>query len=227
MDLVLNNVSKSFGDHQVLRDIDLEIKKGEIIGLLGKNGAGKTTFLNLIAGLLKPDSGTIKYGELDYSSQLNRTKSKIGYLSERNPLYDEMYVQESLNFVRNLSKSKIESLEQLIDKCELKEVLGKKVSTLSKGYRQRLGLAQSLLHEPELLLLDEPSSGLDPKQQQSFYRIIEERKQNGIIIFSSHILSDIQSTADRILLIDNGIIEKDIDKNSLNKDVAELERFFS
>ena len=227
MDLVLNNVSKSFGDHQVLRDIDLEIKKGEIIGLLGKNGAGKTTFLNLIAGLLKPDSGTIKYGELDYSSQLNRTKSKIGYLSERNPLYDEMHVQESLNFVRNLSKSKIESLEQLIDKCELKEVLGKKVSTLSKGYRQRLGLAQSLLHEPELLLLDEPSSGLDPKQQQSFYRIIEERKQNGIIIFSSHILSDIQSTADRILLIDNGIIEKDIDKNSLNKDVAELERFFS
>ncbi len=227
MDLVLNNVSKSFGNHQVLNDINLEFKKGEIVGLLGKNGAGKTTLLNLIAGLLKQDSGSISFGQIEYSTQLNRAKSKIGYLSERNPLYDEMYVQESLNFIQQLSQAKVETLEEMIIKCELKEVLEKKISTLSKGYRQRLGLAQSLLHEPELLLLDEPSSGLDPKQQQSFYRIIEERKQNGIIIFSSHILSDIQSTADRILLIDNGIIEKDIDKNSLNKDVAELERFFS
>lgn len=227
MDLVLNNVSKSFGNHQVLNDINLEFRKGEIVGLLGKNGAGKTTLLNLIAGLLKPDAGTLEYGKLDYATQLHRAKSKIGYLSEPNPLYDEMYVQESLNFTQQLSKAKVETLEEMIIKCELKEVLGKKVSTLSKGYRQRLGLAQSLLHEPELLLLDEPSSGLDPKQQQSFYNIIEERKQHGIIIFSSHILSDIKSTVDRIIIINNGKIDKDVNNKFLMENDVELDFFFN
>ncbi|HOO19073.1 MAG TPA: ATP-binding cassette domain-containing protein, partial [Paludibacteraceae bacterium] len=167
MSITISQLSKSFGKQKVLNNISFEIKQGDIVGFLGPNGAGKTTTMKIITGALPYREGSVKVGEWEVKEQPLKTKSLLGYLPEQNPLYAEMYVKEYLLFVASLyglGKNKNERIDELIDVVGLRPEFKKRIGQLSKGYRQRVGLAQALIHDPKVLILDEPTTGLDPNQ---------------------------------------------------------------
>lgn len=211
MTLVVDHVYKQFKTREVLSDISFEVTSNEIVGLLGPNGAGKSTLMNLISGALIASEGKVFVNGYDISDDSVKAKLEIGYLPENNPLYSEMYVCEYLEFCASLYKKRIPNkrIEDLIDECGLKDVNSFKIETLSKGYRQRLGLAQAILHNPRILILDEPASGLDPNQQQEMKQLIRKLSKNTLILFSTHILQEVEDLCDRILIINNGRIVKD------------------
>lgn len=206
----IKNLTKKFGSNIVLDDISLDVKRGEILGFLGPNGAGKSTTMKIISSFWSPTSGTVKIDGIDVKDDSIATRRKIGYLPETVPLYDDMRVYEYLKFigeVRGLAKSELKDrIKEVIEACGLKKVLRKPIEELSKGYRQRVGLAQAIMHKPEILILDEPTTGLDPNQIVEIRDLIKKIGQEKTVIFSTHILSEVSATCDRAIIINNGKI---------------------
>jgi len=208
MILRVDRVSKSYGGVKILDDIFLEIKKGEIVGLLGRNGAGKSTLMKIITGFITPTQGNIFFNNEILTKDLQR---KIGYLPELNPLYHDMYVTEYLDFFSDVYRveKKEDRIKYLIELCNLEKVYNKKIYTLSKGNKQRVGFARVLLHDPEILILDEPISGLDPEQIINMLNIIKFFSKDKIILFSTHILQEVISVCSRVIIMENGKLKHD------------------
>lgn len=222
MSLITKNLNKNFKDFRVLNNISLELKKGEITGLLGVNGAGKSTLIRILAGYYDDWDGQISMNGLDYKKNLKEIKKITGYLPENNPLYKEMYVEEYLKFIISLYRIKVENYNEIIEKTGLSDVLKKKISTLSKGFKQRIGIASSIIHNPLLLLLDEPISGLDPLQLNEIRGLIKDLSKNKIILFSSHILQEIDLVCDKIIIINKGEIILNEYKNKLKRPLSTI-----
>lgn len=198
MSLSIQKISKNFGKHTVLLDLELQLNKGEILGLLGKNGAGKTTLLKILAGINYPDRGVIP----------GREALRIGYLSEKNALYPNMYPLEYLQLAANIQGDYDPNrISELIEELELTDVIDKKIAQLSKGYRQRLGIAGVLAHDPDLIILDEPVNGLDPFQIKLYRNLIKKHAVNKYIILSSHLMQEIEAICDRVAILENGKIQ--------------------
>lgn len=207
----IEKVNKSFGVQQVLKDVSLTIPEGQVLGLLGPNGAGKSTLMKILIGLWKADSGTIS------------APPRIGYLPENNPLYEEMYVVEYLRFMAQMTQignRKLE-IEDLIDRVGLTPECHKHIRELSKGYRQRVGLAQALLGDPQLLILDEPTTGLDPNQLIEIRSLIRSLGKDRTVILSTHIMQEVREMCDRVVILDHGEIKADKPINEI-KDLEQL-----
>lgn len=200
-------VSKIFNEKKAVDNISFTAKQGEIIGFLGPNGAGKTTTMRLILGYLRPNQGEIKIENLNPIKDRDKVLKKIGYLPENNPLYGEMKVKEYLDFIAEIKKEN--NQEEIIKKIGLDEVLNQKIEELSRGFKQRVGLASALFGNPKILILDEPTSGLDPIEQDKIKSLIKKISKNKIIVFSTHILSEIEDIADRVIIINQGRIVYD------------------
>ena len=210
MDVIVENLTKSFENQKAVDSISFQAKRGEILGFLGPNGAGKTTTMKIMAGLLTPDFGNITFGDYSIGKQTGKIKNIIGYLPERNPLYNEMNVIDLLFFIsklHNIPKYKITSrVLDMIRLCGLDNDKHKQIGELSKGFRQRVGIAQALIHDPEVVILDEPTTGLDPNQIFGIRKIIKEIGEEKTVILSSHILSEIETTCDQVMIMSNGKI---------------------
>ena len=206
----VQDLSKNYGDVQAVKSIDFEIDDGEIVGFLGENGAGKTTTLKMLTGYLVPTKGNVEINDLNINDRALEIQKQIGYLPELNPLYPEMSVYEYLEFiarVRNITgKSFREALARVVERCGLQGVVHKLVSSCSKGYKQRIGLAGSMIHDPKILILDEPVTGLDPNQIVEIRELIKSLGREKLVLMSSHILQEIQATVDRIMIIHQGEI---------------------
>ena len=221
MDIVVDNLTKNYGPQHAVDNISFRVKTGEILGFLGPNGAGKTTTMKIITTYLKPSSGNAKVGDFSIHDDPESIKRNIGYLPENNPLYSDMPVIDYLRFVANLQgidKGEIrDRLLEMINLCGLEGEKHKKISELSKGYKQRVGLAQALIHNPEVLILDEPTSGLDPNQIVEIRELIKKIGREKTVILSSHILAEVEATCDRILIINEGKIVADGTASELRK----------
>lgn len=227
MSISLSNVSKSYGSQEVLHQISFDIHPGQIAAFLGPNGAGKSTCMKIITGWLTDYTGNVSVCGTDIKNDITGTKRHIGYLPENNPLYPEMYVREYLEYVGQLYRmANLHSLvDEMIEKVKLEEVRGKIIGTLSKGFRQRVGLAQALLHNPEVLILDEPSSGLDPNQLEEIHSLIKELGKEKTILFSSHSLQEVTTLCNRALIIHQGSIVADAPMNELTQEESLDELF--
>ena len=199
--LELTHISKNYGTQRVLDDVSFSIHSGEIVGLLGPNGAGKSTLMKIITGYLTADSGQAKVMEKDVIQNALETKRHIGYLPEHNPLYTDMYVREYLGFVAGVYGIAKTRIEQVIEMTGLGIEAHKRIGQLSKGYRQRVGLAAALLHDPDILILDEPTTGLDPNQLVEIRKLIKDLGKNKTVILSTHIMQEVEQMADRVLII--------------------------
>lgn len=212
MSISVSNLSKNFDKQTVLNNVSFEIGEGEIVGFLGPNGAGKTTTMRILTGALDYNTGSVKICGLEVKNHRITTCSKTGYLPEQNPLYTDMYVKEYLNFVADthgIKKHKAELIENLIDKVGLKPEFHKKIGQLSKGYRQRVGLAQALIPNPAVLILDEPTTGLDPNQLDEIRNLIRELGKERTVLLSTHIMQEIKAICNRVLIINKGEIVAD------------------
>ena len=205
----LKNIHKSYGKQKVLDDVSFQIGKGEIVGLLGPNGAGKSTLMKIITGFIKADSGSASVMGMNVAAEPLSVKKHIGYLPEHNPLYLDMYVREYLTFVASIYKTDASRIEQVITDTGLTPEAHKQIGQLSKGYRQRVGLAAALIHDPDILILDEPTTGLDPNQLVEIRQLIKDLGQDKTLILSSHIMQEIEHLADRVLIINQGKIMAD------------------
>ena len=207
------NCSKKYGNFTALQDVSFKVKRGEIVGFLGPNGAGKTTTMKLITGFLAPSSGRVLVNGREVTGESIATKAEIGYLPENAPLYDDMMVDEFLDFaarLRHLSGAAAQKRKELVIKvCGIEGVLGQDIGTLSKGYRQRVGLAQAIIHDPPILLLDEPTSGLDPNQIVDIRALIRKLGEDKTIILSTHILPEVEATCNRVIIINKGTLVAD------------------
>lgn len=217
----VKNLVKSYGRFTAVKDVSFKINKGEIVGLLGPNGAGKSTTIRMICGYLTPDQGSIAINNINTVDDPLGAKSAIGYLPESAPLYEEMIVYDYLSYVgkiRNLDKERIDiKLRELAELCGLYEVMHKNIGELSKGYRQRVGLAHALIGDPDILILDEPTSGLDPNQIVEIRNLIKEVGKTKTIILCSHILSEVEATCDRIIIISQGELVANSSKSDLKQ----------
>ena len=207
------NISKNYGDITALRDVSFDIQPGEIVGLLGPNGAGKSTAIKVITGFLHPDAGSVTIDGRSVLTQLRAVQAKIGYLSEDTPLYPELSVQNYLKLIADLRGIEQSDLPRLLSAAVygagLADYLARPIASLSKGLRQRVGLAQAILHQPPFLILDEPTVGLDPTQIVEIRALIKSLAQRSAILFSSHILSEVESICDRVVIIINGEVKAD------------------
>jgi ABC-2 type transport system ATP-binding protein len=210
MDIQINNLTKRYGMQNAVDDISFEVKTGEIIGFLGPNGAGKTTTMKIITNFISASQGEVLIGGKTMSEDAEELKKHIGYLPENNPLYDDVAIIDYLKFVAELqgipSHKTPERIKQIIKKVGLNDEKHKKIMELSKGYKQRVGLAQALIHDPEILILDEPTTGLDPNQIIEIRKLIRELGKEKTVILSTHILPEVEAIADRILIINKGKI---------------------
>ena len=206
----VTKLSKNYGSVKAVQSISFELKDGEIVGFLGANGAGKTTTLKMITGYLVPTAGSIKVNGMDIIDDIHDIQKQIGYLPELNPLYTEMRVYEYLEFLAGIrkitGKQFKEAFARVVEQCGLKGVVHKSISDCSKGYKQRIGLAAAMIHDPKILILDEPVIGLDPNQIVEIRRLIKSLGKEKLVFMSSHILQEIQATVDRIIIINNGKI---------------------
>jgi len=212
MVLQVRHISKKYNTQQVLDDISFEVNKGEVIGFLGPNGAGKTTTMKIITGCLSTDKGCVFIENFDIARDELKAKSFVGYLPENNPLYEEMYVSEYLDYVAKLypiKKDVKEDVKCAIDAVGLAPEAHKQISKLSKGYKQRVGLAQAIVHDPRLLVLDEPMSGLDPNQTDEIKKLLKELSKDKAILFSSHTLAEVAAVCTRVIIIHKGNIVTD------------------
>jgi len=214
MGLKLQHIAKSFGKQQVLHDISLSMKDGEVLGLLGPNGAGKSTLMKIMVGLYRPEG----------NEAVLQVPARIGYLPEQNPLYNDMYVREYLLFMARLGKVEDpkERVETLVARVGLTPEANKRIGQLSKGYRQRVGLAQTLLIDPDLLVLDEPTTGLDPNQLVEIRTLIRQLGRDRMVILSTHILQEVREMCDRVVILDHGVIKAD----KPITEIADLEQTF-
>ena len=206
----VSNLSKNYGNVKAVDSISFDLKDGEVVGFLGANGAGKTTTLKMITGYLVPTNGEIKVNGLDIVDNTSEIQEMIGYLPELNPLYTEMRVYDYLEFlgsIRNIKGSDFkQALSRVVDKCGLSGVVHKVIADCSKGYKQRIGLAAAMIHDPKILILDEPVTGLDPNQIVEIRSLIKSLGKEKLVFMSSHILQEIQATVDKIIIIDKGKI---------------------
>lgn len=226
MSLHIQHLTKRFGEQTALNNININIQKNEIVGLLGPNGAGKSTLMKSISGGLKIDEGQIIFHNKDISKQSIESKRSIGFLPENNPLYQEMYVKEYLQFVADIHKIGKERLEEVIDLVGITPEKSKKISQLSKGYKQRVGLAQAILHQPDLLILDEPTNGLDPNQIIEIRNIIKTISQDKTIMLSTHIMQEVEALCSRVILIHKGNILQDCSIDEFKDKFQNLEEAF-
>lgn len=226
--LRVDKISKSFGEIKVLHNLSFAVKKGSITGLLGPNGAGKTTTMRIICGFLTPTKGNVLLDEVNIREDPIRAKLQIGYLPENNPLYYFLTPKEYLKFVAQLKKipkSRIKnSIEEVIEACGIGEYQDKKIEILSRGYQQRVGLAAALIGDPKILVLDEPTTGLDPNQQLEIRKLIKKLKKT--VLFSSHILSEVQQLCDTVVLINKGKIVFKGSLSSFSAKAKNLEEAF-
>jgi ABC-2 type transport system ATP-binding protein len=209
MSIIVSHITKLFGEQKALDDVSFTIEAGEIVGLVGPNGAGKSTIMKIITCYLPQTSGTVSVCGFDVVEHSMEVRRKVGYLPEHNPLYLDMYVLEYLEFIagiHKLGKATKEAVKEMIDITGLEAEKKKKIGALSKGYRQRVGLAQALIHKPEVLILDEPTSGLDPNQIIDIRNLIKKIGKAKTVLFSSHIMQEVEAVCNRVIIIDKGRI---------------------
>ena len=222
----LEHVTKMYGSIPGIRDVSLHVPQGQTVGLLGRNGAGKTTALNLMTGYFPPTEGKVRVGGKDMMANPRECKRMIGYLPERPPLYDEMTVEEYLSFVSELRevtrKANKEHVNEIIELCTLKDVRKRVISHLSKGYRQRVGIAQALCGSPDVLILDEPTVGLDPRQTVEMRELIRKLGKDHTVVFSSHILSEVQQICSRVIILEEGQMVLDDDARQQGEEPLRL-----
>ena len=221
MNITIQNLTKQYGPQKAVDNLSFEVKTGEILGFLGPNGAGKSTTMKMITGYLGIGDGHVTFGDKSLAENGDLIKRHIGYLPENNPLYMEMPVIDYLEFcaaLQGIAKEKIdERTKEMIRVCGLNNEKHKKIGELSKGYRQRVGLAQAMIHDPEILILDEPTTGLDPNQIVEIRKLIRELGKEKTVILSTHILPEVEATCDRILIINKGRIVADGTADTLRK----------
>ena len=212
MSIEVQFVSKSYETQLALNEISFSAKKGEIIGFLGPNGAGKSTMMKILTGYISPTKGTVSVSGIDVLKNPIAAKAKIGYLPEQNPLYQEMYVREYLQFQASIFKVSKETITSVIKDVGLIPEMHKKISQLSKGYQQRVGIAAAIIHNPDVLVLDEPTTGLDPNQIQEIRTLIKELGKEKTILFSTHIMQEVEAVCDRVIIMKKGelLIDKSI-----------------
>ena len=209
MGILIDKLSKNYGNQKALDSVSFSIKSGEVVGLLGPNGAGKSTLMKSVTGAILPDSGEIKLDDFSVLNQPIETKKRIGFLPENNPLYYEMYVREYLKFVADIRNEKKERIEEVIKKVGLTPESHKKIGQLSKGFKQRVGLAQAILSNPEILILNEPTNGLDPNQILEIREVIREIGKSKTVILSTHIMQEVEALCSRVILLNKGKIVSD------------------
>jgi ABC-2 type transport system ATP-binding protein len=215
MNIVLENISKKYGAFTALNNVSFSLKKGEIVGLLGPNGAGKSTLMKILTGYYLNWDGKALFDGLDFKKNTSAIQKKTGYLPENNPLYPEMTVAAYLNFTAGLYRLKNPPLVEVVNQTGLEQHLYNKIGTLSKGYRQRVGLAAALLHNPEILILDEPTTGLDPNQLVDIRNLIQNLGKEKTILLSTHILPEVEALCQRVLLLNQGELVLDRSMESL------------
>jgi len=217
MSIEVKKLSKVYGTQKALTEVSFEINIGEIVGFLGPNGAGKSTLMKILTGYIPQTNGDAKICNLDINENSIETRSRIGYLPEHNPLYLDMYVREYLEFVANIYKVNHKYIDEMIKKTGLLKEQHKLIGSLSKGYRQRVGLAQALIHNPEVLILDEPTTGLDPNQLIEIRSLIKEVGKEKTVLLSTHIMQEVEAICDRVIIINKGQIVA-------NKTIVELQK---
>jgi ABC-2 type transport system ATP-binding protein len=213
MSLYIENLTKNYGLQKAVDNVSFSVEEGEIVGFLGPNGAGKSTTMKIATSFLPPTSGVVKVGGFDVTNNALEIKKITGYLPEHNPLYLDLYVHEYLNFIGGLYGLKGSTLKariaEIIELCGLSKEQNKRIEALSKGYRQRVGLAQALIHDPKVLILDEPTTGLDPNQILEIRKLIKDISKNKTVLFSTHIMQEVQALCDRVVVINRGVIVAD------------------
>ena len=219
MSIIVKNLTKTYGEQRAVDSISFTVNKGEIVGFLGPNGAGKSTTMKMITGYLSPDGGDVSVSSIDVTKHPLEAKKKVGYLPESNALYYDMYVKEYLNFIADVHKvnNKQQAINKVIEQVGLTKEKSKKIGQLSKGYKQRVGLAAALIHNPEVLILDEPTSGLDPNQIIEIRNVIKEQGRDKLVLFSSHILQEVEAICDRVIIINKGRLVADDLLSNLQK----------
>ena len=207
--ILVNELTKSFGDFVAVQDLSFDIKAGEVVGFLGPNGAGKSTTMKMLTGFLTPTKGTIKIGELDMKKARQKIQSQIGYLPEGAPAYGDMTPLQFLRFIASVrglkGQDKKDRIDTVIEQVELHQVLNKSIDNLSKGFKRRVGLAQAIIHDPDILILDEPTDGLDPNQKHQVRELIKNISKDKIVIVSTHILEEVTAVCNRAMIISNGV----------------------
>ena len=226
MSIYIKNVSKFFGKQAALQSVSLDIKKGEVVGFLGPNGAGKSTLMKIITCYLSPTFGEVKVCGKDVQKDSLSVRGKVGYLPEHNPMYLEMYIKEYLEFVAGIYNSSKERISEMIKMTGITAEQHKKIGELSKGYRQRVGLAAALIHNPEVLILDEPTTGLDPNQLSEIRSLIKEIGKDKTVLLSTHIMQEVDKMCSRIVIINKGKIVDDQIISSLKEKDVDLETHF-
>ncbi len=228
MSININKVNKFYGNQQALTNVSFSLNKGEIVGFLGPNGAGKSTLMKIITCYLEQDSGKVQVCDLDTIEQNLKVKAKIGYLPENNPLYTHMYIKEYLTFVGRIYK--VENLNnrvtEIIQQTGLTAEQNKKIDELSKGFKQRVGLAAALIHNPEILILDEPTTGLDPNQLLEIRNLIKEIGRDKTVLLSTHIMQEVDKMCNRVIIINKGKIVDDKLISNYQKNNIDLEEHF-
>mgnify|MGYP003445025756 CR=1 FL=1 len=222
MSILVRNITKSFGNQKALNNVSFEINKGEIVGFLGPNGAGKSTLMKILTTSIQADEGEAMVNGFNVMSNKKNVQKSVGYLAEHNPLYLDMYVREYLIFnaaVYHVDKLRI---DQVIDQTGLSPEVHKKIGQLSKGYRQRVGLAAALLHDPEVLILDEPTTGLDPNQLLEIRKLIKQIGKEKTILLSTHIMKEVEAVCDRVLIIDKGVMVADKKLDALRETAEQI-----
>ena len=215
--LSLQEIKKNYGNTAALKGVSFSLKAGQVVGLLGPNGAGKSTLMKILTGVLTQWEGQIIYGDLDLQKHTKTIQQLTGYLPENNPLYPELYVTEYLKFVADLYKLKNPPIQEVMQQVGLSEVQNRKIQTLSKGFQQRIGIAAALLHNPEIIILDEPTTGLDPNQLIEIRKLIRQLGEKKIVLLSTHILSEVESVCDRVIIIRKGEVVADESLEKLRK----------
>src|SRR5690554_534736 len=220
MSIEVKGVSKFYGSQAALNDVSFSVKRGEIVGFLGPNGAGKSTMMKIITCYLPPSKGEVKVAGHDIIESSLTVRRKVGYLPETNPLYPEMYIREYLSFVAGMYgvKNKKRRVEEMIEMVGLTPESHKRISELSKGYKQRVGLAQALIHDPEVLILDEPTSGLDPNQLDDIRNLIRNIGKEKTVMMSTHIMQEVEAICSRVIIIKKGKIVADSPVSSIKED---------
>jgi ABC-2 type transport system ATP-binding protein len=227
MSIEVQNISKSYGTQKALDDVTFSVKKGEIVGFLGPNGAGKSTLMKILTTYITADEGTASVNGNDVNLNQKAVQLSVGYLAEHNPLYLDLYVREYLAFNADVYKVAKSRIEEVIQLTGLASECHKKIGELSKGYRQRVGLATALLHNPDVLILDEPTTGLDPNQLVEIRNVIKNVGKNKTVFLSTHIMQEVEAICDRVIIINNGkiVTDKKLDKlvSEIQEQVIEVE----
>jgi ABC-2 type transport system ATP-binding protein len=222
MSIKVTSVSKLYKSQKVLNNVSFSAEKGQIIGFLGPNGAGKSTMMKILTGFIKPNSGTVFVNEIDVLQNPLEAQRNIGYLPEHNPLYTDMYVREYLQFQAAIFKVDKSQIEPCIEKVGLTAEANKKINQLSKGYQQRVGLAAAILHNPKVLILDEPTTGLDPNQLVEIRELIKELGKDKTLLFSTHIMQEVEAVCDRVIIIKKGAVLVDKKLSELQSSMQQI-----